>query len=47
MSVIGVGLRTLATSEKEIFVTIVKEWNLSKVVTISSILDVAMVLDPV
>ena len=47
MSVIGVGLRTLATSEKEIFVTIVKEWKLSKIVTISSILDVAVVLDPV
>ena len=47
MSVIRVGLRTLATSEMEIFVTIVKEWKLSKIVTNSSILDVTVVLDPV
>ena len=47
LSVIRVGLRTLATFEMGIFVTIVKEWNLSKIVTNSSILDVTVVLDPV
>ena len=36
-----------ATSKIEIFVTIVKEWKLSKIVTNSSILDVTVVLDPV
>ena len=45
MSVIRVGLRTLATSEMKIFVTIVKEWKLSKIVTNSSILDVTVVID--
>ena len=47
MSVIRVRLRTLATSEMEIFVTIVKERKLLKIVTNSSILDVTVVLDPV
>ena len=36
-----------ATSKMEIFLTIVKEWKLSKIVTNSSILDVTVVLDPV
>ena len=36
-----------ATSKMEIFVTIVKEWKLSKIVINSSILDVTVVLDPV
>ena len=36
-----------ATSKIGIFVTIVKEWKLSKIVTNSSILDVTVVLDPV
>ena len=47
MFVIRVELGTLATSEMEIFVTIVKEWKLSKMVSNSSILDVTLVLDPV
>ena len=47
MSVIRVGLRTLATSDMEIFDTIVKEWKLSKIVTNSSVLHVTVVLDPV
>ena len=47
MSVIIVGSRKPAASKVEIFVTIVKEWKLSKIVTNISILDVTMVLDPV
>ena len=47
ISVVKVGLRTLATSEMEIFLTIAKEWKLSKIVTNSLILDVKVVLDPV
>ena len=35
------------TSKMEIFVLIVKEWNLSKIVTTSSILDATVVLDHV
>ena len=35
----------LAASEMEIFVTIVKKWKLSKIVTNSPILDVTAVLD--
>ena len=45
MSVLKVGSRTPATSKMEIFMTIVKEWKLS-IVTNSSILDVAVALDP-
>ena len=49
MSVMRVGSRTPATSKVEIFVTIVKEWKLSRTVTNSSILDVTVVvvIDPV
>ena len=47
MYVMRVGSRTPATSKMEIFVTIVKEWKLSKIDTNSSVLDVTMVLDPV
>ena len=47
MSVIRVGTRTLATYKIKLFVTIVKEWKLSKIVTKSSILDVTVVLNPV
>ena len=36
-----------AKSKTELFVAIVKEWKLSKIVTKGSILDVAVVLDPV
>ena len=42
-----VGSRTPATSKIEIFVTIVKEWKLSKIVINSSILDVSEVVNPV
>ena len=42
-----VGSRTSTTSKMEIFVVIVRAWNLSKIVTISSVLDVAVVLDHV
>ena len=45
MSVTRVGSRTPATYKMEIFVTIVKEWKLSKIVTDSSIFDVSEVLD--
>ena len=47
MSVIIVGSRTPVASKMEIFVTIIKEWKLSKIVTNISILDVTIVLDPV
>ena len=47
MSLMRVGSRTPAASKMEIFVTIGKEWKLSKIVTNSSILDVTEVLDPV
>ena len=46
MSVMRGGSRTPATF-KMIFVAIVKEWKLSKIVTNSSILDVTVVQDPV
>ena len=42
MSAMRVGSRTPATSKMEIFVTVVKEWKLSRTVTISSILEVTM-----
>ena len=41
------GSKTPATSKMEIFVTIVKEWRLSKIITNSSILDVKVDLDTV
>ena len=47
MSVMRVGLRTNATSKMELFVTIVAEWKLSKIVLKSSISDVAVVLGSV
>ena len=47
MSVMRVGSRTPVTSVLEIFVTIVKEWKLSKIATNISTLNVTMVLDPV
>ena len=47
MSVMRAGSKAPATSRIEIFVTIVKEWKLSKIVTNSSILDVTVALDPV
>ena len=47
MSVMRAGSRTLATSKMEVFLAIVKEWKLSKIVANSSILDVTVVLDPV
>ena len=47
ISVMMVGSRTSKTSKMAIFVVIVKAWNLSKIVTISSVLDVAVVLDHV
>ena len=47
MSVLRAGSRASATSKTETFVTIVKEWKLSKIVTNSSILDVTVALDPV
>ena len=40
MPVIRVPSKTLGTSKMEIFVTVVKELTLSKIVTNSSILDV-------
>ena len=46
MSLMRVGSRTPATSKMEIFLAIVKECKLSKVVTNSSILDVTIGLDP-
>ena len=46
MSVMRVGSRMPAASKMEIFVTIVKEWKLSKIVTNSSNLDIAVVPDP-
>ena len=45
MSVMRFGLRAPATSKMEIFVKIVKEWKLSKIVTNRSILDVSELLD--
>ena len=47
MSAMGVGSTMPATFKMEIFVTIVKESKLSKIVINSSILDVTVVLDPV
>ena len=47
MSLMRVRLRTPATSKMEIFLAVVKERMLTKVVTNSSILDVTVVLDPV
>ena len=41
-----VGSRMPATSKMELFVTIVTEWKLSKIVLKSSILDFTMVLEP-
>ena len=43
----SVGSRMFAKSKMELFVAIVEEWNLSKIVSKSSILDVTVVLDPV
>ena len=45
MFVMRVGSKTPATSKIEIFVTIVREWKLSKIVSNSSILDVTVVPD--
>ena len=42
-----IGPKTPATSKLGIFMTIVKEWKLSKIVINSSILDATLVLDPV
>ena len=42
MFVMRVGSKTLATSKMEIFVIVVKEWKLSKIVINSSILDVTV-----
>ena len=47
MSVMRVGSRTPATSKMDIFMAIVKEWELSKIVTNSSILDVTVNLDSI
>ena len=47
MFVMRVGSKTPATSKIEIFVTIVRERKLSKIVSNSSILDVTVVPDPV
>ena len=47
MFVMRIVSRTSAKFKMELFVTIVKEWKLSKIVTKSSILDVTVVLDPV
>ena len=46
MSVMRFRSTTPSTSKMLTFVTIVEEWKLSKIVTNSSILDVAVVLDP-
>ena len=47
MPVMTVGLRTPTTSTIELFVTIVAEWKLSKIVLKSSTLDFTVVLDHV
>ena len=47
MSVMRVGLGTSATSQTEIFMTIIKEWKLSRAVKNRSILHTTVVLDPI
>ena len=47
MSAMGAESRVPVTSKMEIFITIAKEWKLSKTVTNSSIFDVTVVVDSV